>query len=99
VKQIGIVFHGHRFFRNRSGGVGIVSASLRSPFEIVEYLKGRPTSLVVYLSFAVFLILWPAGFLEPYGVTVETILGGAAIALSSIGSGHILDKWIIASIG
>jgi len=76
-----------------------VSAFLLWPFDIFEYLKGRPTSLVVYLSFAVFLILWPAGFLGPYGVTVGTILGGVAIALSSIGSGHILDKWIIAGIG
>jgi len=64
-----------------------------------RYLKRQPTSLVVYLSFAVFLILWPTGFLGSYAVTVGTILGSTAIALSSIGSGDILDKWIIAGIG
>ena len=39
------------------------------------------------------------GFLGFYGVTIGTILGSVAIALSSIGSGHILDKWIIAGAG
>ena len=65
------------------------------PFQI----KGRLPSLVVYFSFVAILILWSAGFLGHYGVTVGTILGSAAVALSSIGSGHILDKWIIAGMG
>lgn len=67
--------------------------------DTVGYLAAQPTSLLVYLSFIAFLILWYAGILGIYGVTIGTILGGVAIALSSIGSGNALDKWIIAGFG
>lgn len=67
--------------------------------DLRDYLISQPTSLLVYISLAAFLILWRAALLGVYAVTIGTILGSVAIAISSIGSGSTLDKWVTAGIG
>lgn len=48
---------------------------------------------------ALFIALWIGGPLGSYGVTVGTVLGSVAIAVSSIGQGTGRDKWLIAALG
>jgi hypothetical protein len=62
-------------------------------------IRRRPTSIIVYLALAGFLGLWIAGLLGPYLVAVGTVVGTVAVAVSSVSSEHIRDKWIVAGLG
>lgn len=73
--------------------------SRRPGHDYLVTLKARQTSLIVYLSFAIFAVLWDAGLLGQYVVPIGTVLGGIAIAVSSISSDSIRHKWIIAGLG
>ena len=68
-------------------------------WHLLRFGRREPASAAVYLSFATFFLLWRVGGLGQSVVTAGTIVGSVAIAVSSLGSDRVRDRWIIAAIG
>jgi hypothetical protein len=67
--------------------------------QVLKFYEVRRTSVALYISICVFALLWWFGVFGQNAVVIGAIIGSVAIAVSSIGSDPVRDKWAVALLG